>query len=121
MADTSHRKRSSFDSAQAGRSLHDRFQALNETSSCQASQLASQGKRVRMWDIVCTPGLLFLRTYVWQGRWRHGRAGFGDALFAAYEKFVSSVKLWEKQQANQQHSKSRPSSRQYSGSAGSDG
>lgn len=109
MADISPRERSSPDSAQAEHSLRERFQALNETSSHQASQLASQGTHVRVWDSVCTPGLVFLRVYVWQGGWRRGIGGFSDALFAAYEKFVSIVKLWEKQQEDKHQSTSRSS------------
>ena len=108
MADKSLRTCTSLDSVQTERSLHERFQALNEASSHQASQLASQGKQVRMWDIIVTPGLLFLRTYVWRAGWRRGMAGFSDALFAAYEDFVSSFKLWEKQQAAEQHPPFRP-------------
>ena len=76
-------------------SLHERFQALNEATSHRAAQLAAEGKKAHLWAIVCIPGLVFLRAYVWQGGWRRGMAGFSEALFAAYEVFVSRLKLWE--------------------------
>jgi hypothetical protein len=79
-------------------SLRERFQALNETSSRHASQLAAEKTKVRIWGIVVSPGLTFLRVYFWQGAWRRGLAGFHDALFAAYEVFVGTVKVWELQQ-----------------------
>lgn len=80
-------------------SLSERFEALNEATSRRAAQLAAQGKTAHLWAIVCTPGLVFLRAYVWRGGWRHGMAGFVEALFAAYEVFVSRFKLWELHQA----------------------
>lgn len=79
-------------------SLRERFQALNETSSRQASQLAAEKTKVGMWGIVVSPGLTFLRVYFWQGGWRRGLTGLNDALFAAYEVFVRVVKVWELQQ-----------------------
>ena len=80
-------------------SLREQFQTLNKAASRRAAQLAAEGKKARLWAIVCTPGLVFLRTYVWQGGWRRGMTGFGEALFAAYEVFVSRLKLWELHQA----------------------
>lgn len=79
-------------------SLRERFQALNEASSRQASQLAAEKTKVGMWGIVVSPGLTFLRVYFWQGAWRRGLTGLNDALFAAYEVFVRVVKVWELQQ-----------------------
>ena len=75
--------------------LRERFQTLNEAASRRATQLAAEGRKARLWAIVCTPGLVFLRAYVWRGGWRRGMAGFGEAIFAAYEVFVSRLKLWE--------------------------
>lgn len=80
-------------------SLSEQFEALNEATSRRAAQLAAQGKTAHLWAIVCTPGLVFLRAYVWRGGWRRGMAGFVEALFAAYEVFVSRFKLWEFYQA----------------------
>ena len=79
-------------------SLRERFQALNEASSRQASQLAAEKTKVGMWGIVVSPGLTFLRVYFWQGEWRRGLTGLNDALFAAYEVFVRVLKVWELQQ-----------------------
>ena len=79
-------------------SLRERFQALNETSSRYANQLAAEKTKVRIWGLVVTPGLTFLRVYFWHGAWRRGRVGFGDGLFAAYEVFVNVIKVWELQQ-----------------------
>ena len=79
-------------------SLRERFQALNETSSCYAKRVADEKKKVRTWGLVVTPGLTFMRVYFWQGAWRRGGVGLGEALFAAYEVFVNVVKVWELQQ-----------------------
>lgn len=81
-------------------SLSERFEALNEATSRRAAQLAAQGKTAHLWAIVCTPGLVFVRAYVWRGGWRRGIAGFVEALFAAYGVFVSRLKLWELHQAH---------------------
>ena len=85
-------------------SLRERFEALNETSSLYANHLAGKKTSVHIWGIVVTPGLRFLRVYFCHGAWRRGRVGFGDALFAAYEVFVSVAKAWELQQAQKSSS-----------------
>ena len=76
-------------------SLRERFQELNEATSRRAAQLATEGKKARLWTIMYRPGLVFMRVYIWQGGWRLGMIGFSEAIFAAYEVFVSWLKLWE--------------------------
>ncbi len=49
-------------------SLRERFQALNETSSRHANQLAAEKTKIGIWGIVVTPGLTFLRVYFWYNR-----------------------------------------------------
>lgn len=85
-------------------SLRERFDALNETTSRHANQLAAKKTNIRTWRIVVTPGLTFLRVYFGHGAWRRGRVGLGDALFAAYEVFVNVAKAWELQEAQKSSS-----------------
>ena len=83
--------------------LQERFQELNTASSRDAATLVAQGKRASLWGLLFAPLFAFLHVYLRQGEWRQGIAGLVTALFAAYEVFVSYVKLWE-----QHHSKPAP-------------
>lgn len=83
--------------ASAEVSLRERLQALNLTSSAEATALAEQGKRAKATTFVFTPFFTFVRVYLGQGEWKRGLSGLLAAIFAAYGVFVCYSKLWEQQ------------------------
>ena len=75
--------------------LQARFQELNAASSRDAAALAARGIRAGLWGLLFAPLCTFLHSYLRRGECRRGIAGLVAALFAAYEVFVRSAKLWE--------------------------
>lgn len=77
------------------RAVRDRFQQLNTETTHEAMALAARGKHATLWGLVVSPFLTFVRVYAGRGGWRQGMSGFIDAMFASYETFIRSAKLWE--------------------------
>ncbi len=80
---------------QSEATIRERFTELNATSSREAAALAAQGAQVGLWQLLFVPLFTFLQVYLWRGEWRRGIAGWLTALFASYEVFARSAKLWE--------------------------
>jgi hypothetical protein len=80
--------------------IRGRLEELNTVSSREAAALAAWGKKAGLWQVSLVPLFAFLRSYLWQGEWRRGIAGWVTALFAGYEAFVRYVKLWEMYHSN---------------------
>lgn len=91
---------SSPSSTQSEPTIRGRLEELNTASSREAATLAAQGKKAGLWQVSFVPLFAFLRSYLWQGEWRHGITGWVTALFAGYEVFVRYVKLWEMSHSN---------------------
>lgn len=84
--------------------LRQQLRGLDATSSQEAADLVRDGAQANFTALVWAPLYTFLRSYLRGGLWRHGKAGFVWALFAAYAVFVRSMKVWE------QHHVEKPSS-----------
>jgi glycosyltransferase involved in cell wall biosynthesis len=71
------------------------IEKLNSYSSLMAERQYAGGKRVGITASVTHGAAGFLKSFVLQGRFLHGRAGFAYAAFSGMYGFMKYLKLWE--------------------------
>jgi glycosyltransferase involved in cell wall biosynthesis len=70
---------------------------INRYTTLAAEDLAAQGRRAGVIDLIVQAPAAFLRNYVLRGGWREGSVGLVISLMNAYYVLLKHVKLWERQ------------------------
>ncbi|MFA9288405.1 MAG: glycosyltransferase family 2 protein [Weeksellaceae bacterium] len=67
---------------------------INEYSSMRADELAKQGKRTNIFELIIYPFFKFLYNYILKAGYVEGAAGFSYAFFMSFHSFLVRSKLY---------------------------
>lgn len=83
----------------AYRDIAHHLQTIDRYSTLAAEQMAADGRRASVFDLVVHPPAAFARNYLWRGGVREGVAGLVVSSMNAFYVFLKFAKLWERQRA----------------------
>jgi glycosyltransferase involved in cell wall biosynthesis len=83
----------------AYRDLAHHLQTIDRYSTLAAEQMATDGRRARVLDLVVHPPAAFVRNYLLRGGVRDGVAGLIVSGMNAFYVFLKFAKLWERRRA----------------------
>lgn len=81
----------------AYRDIAHHLQTIDRYTTLAAEQMAADGRRARLVDLLAHPPAAFLRNYLLRGGVRDGAAGAIVSAMNAYYVFLKFAKLWERQ------------------------
>jgi glycosyltransferase involved in cell wall biosynthesis len=91
------------------RGFADQVEKVNRYSSLMAERQYAGGKRVGITASLTHGAAGFLKSFVLQGRFLHGHAGFVYAAFSGMYSFLKYLKLWELRRSRALHGGGRAS------------
>ncbi|MBI4367897.1 MAG: hypothetical protein HY588_00725 [Candidatus Omnitrophica bacterium] len=73
----------------------EKIRQMNAQTTLEAEQWFQTNRKVSLWGVFWRTAAAFLGSYVKEGQWRKGFAGFANAVNRSLYQLISYTKYWE--------------------------